>query len=120
MRPWVADETFRPEEIGIFLCENLESAEIIIDGMNNWESVLNKGGEWLIRQLQNAHLDLTKLYENRKMILHATVEQNNEQVAQLLWSLGFNMKVTETTCKTALDITTKEGWPACRTSCGKC
>lgn len=97
-------QTPAPEEIRIFQCEDLKSAEIIIDGKKSWKSVLDKGGETLIKGLLSNDADLTKLDENGKTMLHVAVEQRNEPVVLSLQRLGFHMKATDSTGKTALDI----------------
>lgn len=96
-------QTFEREEVRIFLYEDLKSAEITIDGKNNWKLVLDKGGESLIKGLWTAGAELTKLDDNGKTILHVAVEQNNEPVVLLLRNLGFNTKAKDSKGKTALD-----------------
>ncbi|KFY26188.1 hypothetical protein V491_01417 [Pseudogymnoascus sp. VKM F-3775] len=96
-------QTFDPEEIRIFLCEDLHSAGIKIDGKNSWELVMEKGGESLIKGLWMNGVDLTKLDENGKTMLHVAVEQRNEPLVVLLHSLGINMKAKDSSGKTALD-----------------
>lgn len=97
-------QTPASEEIRIFLCEDLKSAEIIIDGKNSWELVLDKGGESLIKGLWTNGADLTKLDENGKTMLHVAVEKQNGPVVLLLQSLGFNMKAKDSQDRTALNI----------------
>ena len=100
-------QTPAPEEIPMFLLEDLKSAEIIIDGKKSWKLVLDKGGETLIKWLLRNGADLTKLDENGKTMLHVAAEQGNEPVARLLQRLGFNMKATDSKGRTALDIATE-------------
>ncbi|KFY69653.1 hypothetical protein V496_00059 [Pseudogymnoascus sp. VKM F-4515 (FW-2607)] len=96
-------QTNEPEEVRIFLCEELHSAEIRIDGKNSWELVMEKGGKSLIKALWTNGVDLTTLDEDGKTMLHVAVEHRNEPVVVLLHTLGINMKSKDTNGMTALD-----------------
>ncbi|KAH6667343.1 hypothetical protein B0J14DRAFT_567846 [Halenospora varia] len=100
-------QTPAPEEISMFLLEDLKSAEVIIDGKKSWKLVLDKGGETLIKWLLRNGADLAKLDENGKTMLHVAVEQGNEPMVRLLQRLGFNLKATDSKGKTALEIATE-------------
>ncbi|KAH8587844.1 hypothetical protein B0O99DRAFT_694080 [Bisporella sp. PMI_857] len=75
-------QAVEPEEISIFLCEDLKSGKFTIDGKNDWEL----------------------LGRNRKTILHVAVEQNNEPLVLWLRRLDFDMTVLDSKGRTALDI----------------
>jgi ankyrin repeat protein len=97
-------QAVEPEEISIFLCEDLKSGKFTIDGKNDWELVFAKGGEPLVKRLCMAGVDLTSLDETGKTILHVAVEQNNEPLVLWLRRLDFDMTVLDSKGRTALDI----------------
>ncbi|KFY01314.1 hypothetical protein O988_02812 [Pseudogymnoascus sp. VKM F-3808] len=90
--------------IPVFLCEDLNSAEIKIVGKNSWELVMEESGDSLIKKLWANGASLTKLDKDGKTMLHVAVEQNNVPLVALLHSLGINMKEKDSNGKTALDI----------------
>jgi hypothetical protein len=106
-RSW--KQSIESEDIRIFLWKDLKSAAVTIDGKNDWELVISEGGETLIKVLWDTGVDLKRLDDNGKTILHLAVEKNNMPVVLLLWKLGFDMTAKNSAGQTALEVAEEPG-----------